>query len=145
MAKLAFIGLGVMGYPMAGHLVKSGHEVTVYNRTEQKARDWIAEFGGKYEITPKLAAQGQDMVFICVGNDEDLRQVTLGEDGALLGMKSGTILVDHTTASADIAREIGAIAAKAGIGFLDAPVSGGQAGAENGVLVMMGRGVFYMG
>ncbi|AQS36525.1 beta-hydroxyacid dehydrogenase, 3-hydroxyisobutyrate dehydrogenase [Shewanella psychrophila] len=140
MAKLAFIGLGVMGYPMAGHLVKSGHEVTVYNRTEQKARDWIAEFGGKYEITPKLAAQGQDMVFICVGNDEDLRQVTLGEDGALLGMKSGTILVDHTTASADIAREIGAIAAKAGIGFLDAPVSGGQAGAENGVLTVMTGG-----
>ena len=137
MAKLAFIGLGVMGYPMAGHLVKSGHEVTVYNRTEQKARDWIEEFGGKYELTPKLAAQGQDMVFICVGNDDDLRQVTLGDDGVLAGMSSGTILVDHTTASADIAREIGGISAKAGIGFLDAPVSGGQAGAENGVLTVM--------
>ncbi|QFU22486.1 NAD(P)-dependent oxidoreductase [Shewanella eurypsychrophilus] len=140
MAKLAFIGLGVMGYPMAGHLVKSGHEVTVYNRTEQKARNWVAEFGGKCLLTPKLAAQGQDMVFICVGNDDDLRQVTLGEDGALQGMNAGTILVDHTTASADIAREIGAIAAKAGIGFLDAPVSGGQAGAENGVLTVMAGG-----
>ncbi|MBE7216614.1 NAD(P)-dependent oxidoreductase [Shewanella benthica] len=137
MAKLAFIGLGVMGYPMAGHLVKSGHEVSVYNRTESKAQDWVAEFGGKCHLTPKLAAQGQDMVFICVGNDDDLRQVTLGDDGVLAGMNSGTILVDHTTASADIAREIGAIAAEAGIGFLDAPVSGGQAGAENGVLTVM--------
>lgn len=137
MAKVAFIGLGVMGYPMAGHLIKSGHEVTVYNRTVQKSRDWVLEFGGKNQPTPKLAAQGQDMVFICVGNDDDLRQVTLGESGVLQGMNSGSILIDHTTASADIAREIAAIAAKSGIGFLDAPVSGGQAGAENGVLTVM--------
>lgn len=140
MAKVAFIGLGVMGYPMAGHLIKADHEVTVYNRTEQKARDWVAAHGGTYQVTPKLAAEGQDMVFICVGNDDDLRQVTLGEDGVLQAMNSGTILVDHTTASADIAREIGAIAAQSGVGFIDAPVSGGQAGAEDGVLTVMAGG-----
>lgn len=137
MAKVAFIGLGVMGFPMAGHLVKAGHEVTVYNRTTQKACDWAEQHGGQYQMTPKLAAQNQEFVFICVGNDDDLREVTLGKDGALAGMLPGTLLVDHTTASADIAREIGAIAANAGVGFLDAPVSGGQAGAENGVLTVM--------
>lgn len=140
MAKVAFIGLGVMGYPMAGHLVKNGHEVTVYNRTEAKAKAWSEEFSGQYYSTPKAAAQGQDIVFVCVGNDDDLRQVTLTEDGVLAGMKSGAILVDHTTASADVAREIGAAASNMQIGFIDAPVSGGQAGAENGVLTVMAGG-----
>ncbi|RTR32041.1 NAD(P)-dependent oxidoreductase [Shewanella atlantica] len=140
MAKVAFIGLGVMGYPMAGHLVRNGHDVTVYNRTEAKAEAWVNEYGGQSKPTPMLAAQDQDMVFICVGNDDDLREVTLGEAGVLNAMKSGTILVDHTTASADVAREIGDIARQAGIGFLDAPVSGGQAGAENGVLTVMTGG-----
>lgn len=140
MAKVAFLGLGVMGYPMAGHLVKSGHQVSVYNRTAAKARAWVDEFGGRYEVSPKLVAQNQDIVFICVGNDDDLRQVTLGDEGVLSGMSAGAILVDHTTASADVAREIGAIAANAGIGFIDAPVSGGQAGAENGVLTVMAGG-----
>ncbi|WP_076409582.1 NAD(P)-dependent oxidoreductase [Shewanella sp. UCD-KL12] len=140
MAKVAFLGLGVMGYPMAGHLVKSGHQVSVYNRTAAKARAWVDEFGGRYEVSPKPVAQDQDIVFICVGNDDDLRQVTLGDEGVLSGMSAGAILVDHTTASADVAREIGAIAANAGIGFIDAPVSGGQAGAENGVLTVMAGG-----
>ncbi|MCL1140422.1 NAD(P)-dependent oxidoreductase [Shewanella pneumatophori] len=140
MAKVAFIGLGVMGYPMAGHLVKHGHQVTVYNRTESKAKQWASEYDGRYEITPKAAAQGQDIVFMCVGNDDDIRQVTLGDTGVLAGMQAGTILVDHTTASADVAREIAVAANALDIGFMDAPVSGGQAGAENGVLTVMAGG-----
>ena len=140
MARVAFIGLGVMGYPMAGHLAKYGHEVTVYNRTHTKADAWVKEFGGVSELTPLAAAKDQEFVFICVGNDEDLRQVTLDETGVLNGMSSGAVLVDHTTASADIAREIDALATAKGIGFLDAPVSGGQAGAENGVLTVMAGG-----
>ncbi len=139
MAKVAFIGLGVMGYPMAGHLVKQGHQVTVYNRTTAKAQQWAKEHNAEYALTPTLAAMEQDIVFTCVGNDDDLRQVVLGEEGVIHGIKSGAILVDHTTASADVARELAAILAKQNVEFLDAPVSGGQAGAENGVLtVMMG-------
>ena len=138
MAKVAFIGLGVMGYPMAGHLrVKGGHEVTVYNRTAAKAQAWAAQFGGRAVATPREAALGQDVVFACVGNDDDLRQVTIGPDGAFAGMAAGAIFVDHTTASADVARELHAAACAAGFGFIDAPVSGGQAGAENGVLTVM--------
>ena len=138
MAKVAFIGLGVMGYPMAGHLrVKGGHEVTVYNRTAAKAQAWAAQFGGRAVATPREAALGQDVVFACVGNDDDLRQVTIGPDGAFAGMAEGAIFVDHTTASADVARELHAAATAAGFGFIDAPVSGGQAGAENGVLTVM--------
>jgi 3-hydroxyisobutyrate dehydrogenase len=138
MAKVAFIGLGVMGYPMAGHLrVKGGHEVTVYNRTAAKAQAWAAQFGGRAAATPRAAAEGQDMVFACVGNDDDLRQVTIGADGAFAGMAKGAIFVDHTTASADVARELHGVASAAGFGFIDAPVSGGQAGAENGVLTVM--------
>ena len=138
MAKVAFIGLGVMGYPMAGHLrVKGGHEVTVYNRTSAKAQAWAAQFGGRAVATPREAALGQDVVFACVGNDDDLRQVTIGPDGAFAGMAEGAIFVDHTTASADVARELHAAASAAGFGFIDAPVSGGQAGAENGVLTVM--------
>jgi len=138
MAKVAFVGLGVMGYPMAGHLkTKGGHEVTVYNRTAAKAEKWVAQFGGKSAPTPQAAAQGQNFVMACVGNDNDLREVTMGKDGAFQGMGKGTIFVDHTTASAEIARELHAAATKAGFGFVDAPVSGGQAGAENGVLTVM--------
>ena len=138
MAKVAFIGLGVMGYPMAGHLrVKGGHEVTVYNRTGAKAQAWATQYGGRAVATPCEAALGQDMVFACVGNDDDLRQVTIGPDGAFAGMAPGAIFVDHTTASADVARELYAAASAAGFGFIDAPVSGGQAGAENGVLTVM--------
>jgi 3-hydroxyisobutyrate dehydrogenase-like beta-hydroxyacid dehydrogenase len=137
MAKCAFIGLGVMGYPMAGHLQKSGHSVTVYNRTTAKADKWAAEFGGTAAPTPAKAAAGAEFVFVCVGNDDDLRSVILGDDGALAGMESGSILVDNTTASADVAREIYALAAEKGVSFIDAPVSGGQAGAENGVLTVM--------
>jgi 3-hydroxyisobutyrate dehydrogenase len=138
MAKVAFIGLGVMGFPMAGHLrVKGGHEVTVYNRTFAKAESWVAKFGGRAAKTPKEAAQGQDFIFCCVGNDDDLWQVTIGPDGAFAGMSKGAIFVDHTTASADVARELHAAAQKAGFDFIDAPVSGGQAGAENGVLTVM--------
>lgn len=140
MAKVAFIGLGVMGYPMAGHLVKQGHQVTVYNRTVSKAQQWANEYNGEFEITPKAAAVGQDIVFMCVGNDDDLRQVTLGDTGVLAGMHAGSILVDHTTASADVAREINQVAQLLNIGFIDAPVSGGQAGAENGVLTVMAGG-----
>ncbi|MDR8524151.1 MULTISPECIES: NAD(P)-dependent oxidoreductase [Shewanella] len=140
MAKVAFIGLGVMGYPMAGHLVKQGHQVTVYNRTVSKAQQWANEYNGEFEITPKAAAVGQDIVFMCVGNDDDLRQVTLGDTGVLAGMHAGSILVDHTTASADVAREINQVAQSLNIGFIDAPVSGGQAGAENGVLTVMAGG-----
>ena len=139
MAKVAFIGLGVMGFPMAGHLVKHGHEVTVYNRTEIKAQDWVKQYGGRSAATPKAAAIGQDIVFTCVGNDDDLRHVVLGEQGAIHGMHAGAILVDHTTASADVAREIAAFVAERKVAFLDAPISGGQTGAENGLLtVMMG-------
>jgi 3-hydroxyisobutyrate dehydrogenase len=138
MAKVAFIGLGVMGFPMAGHLVKKGgHEVTVYNRTAAKAKEWADKFGGKTAPTPKAAAEGQDFVMCCVGNDNDLRSVTIGADGAFAGMKKGATFVDHTTASAEVARELDAAATKAGFKFVDAPVSGGQAGAENGVLTVM--------
>ena len=138
MAKVAFLGLGVMGYPMAGHLKnKGGHQVTVYNRTAAKAEQWVKQHGGKSALTPKAAAQGQDFVMACVGNDNDLREVMLGADGAFGGMGKGTVLVDHTTASAEIARELYAAAKKGGFDFIDAPVSGGQAGAENGVLTVM--------
>jgi 3-hydroxyisobutyrate dehydrogenase len=138
MAKVAFLGLGVMGYPMAGHLkTKGGHDVTVYNRTAAKAEAWVKQYGGKSAPTPKAAAAGQDFVMACVGNDNDLREVTLGADGAFAAMGKGTIFVDHTTASAEIARELYAAAQKSGFDFVDAPVSGGQAGAENGVLTVM--------
>jgi 3-hydroxyisobutyrate dehydrogenase len=138
MAKVAFLGLGVMGYPMAAHLKnKGGHEVTVYNRTAAKADQWAKQFGGKTAPTPKAAAQGQDFVMCCVGNDNDLREVTLGKDGAFQAMGKGTTFVDHTTASAEIARELFDAAKKSGFDFIDAPVSGGQAGAENGVLTVM--------
>jgi 3-hydroxyisobutyrate dehydrogenase len=138
MAKVAFLGLGVMGYPMAGHLTnKGGHEVTVYNRTAANADKWVKQFGGKSAPTPKAAAQGQDFVMACVGNDNDLREVTLGPDGAFGGVGKGAVFVDHTTASAEIARELYAAAKKSGFDFIDAPVSGGQAGAENGVLTVM--------
>ena len=138
MAKVAFIGLGVMGYPMAGHLkVKGGHDVTVYNRTGAKAEKWTAEFGGAFAATPAVAAEGADFVFTCVGNDDDLRAVTTGPDGCLASMKPGAILVDNTTASADVARELDTAAEAKGCHFIDAPVSGGQAGAENGVLTVM--------
>ncbi|MBM3531217.1 MAG: NAD(P)-dependent oxidoreductase [Alphaproteobacteria bacterium] len=138
MAKVAFLGLGVMGYPMAGHLKnKGGHEVTVYNRNAAKADKWVAQFGGKKAATPKEAASGQDFVMMCVGNDNDVREVALGSNGAFHGMGKGTVFVDHTTASAEIARELHAAAKKGGFDFIDAPVSGGQAGAENGVLTVM--------
>ena len=138
MAKTAFIGLGVMGYHMAGHLAtKGGHEVTVYNRTRAKAEKWVGEFGGALADTPKEAAEGADFVFACVGNDDDLRSVTIGENGAFAGMKEGAIFIDNTTASADVARELRAKADEIGFGFIDAPVSGGEAGAVNGVLTVM--------
>ncbi|MHA1600578.1 MAG: NAD(P)-dependent oxidoreductase, partial [Alphaproteobacteria bacterium] len=137
MSKLAFIGLGVMGYPMAGHLQKGGHQVTVYNRTAAKAERWVAEFGGAQAPTPCAAAEGADIAFTMVGNDDDLRSVALGDDGVLAGLKSGTLLVDHTTASAEVARELFALAKDKGIEAIDAPVSGGQAGAENGALTVM--------
>jgi 3-hydroxyisobutyrate dehydrogenase len=137
MAKVAFLGLGVMGYPMARHLKDKGHEVTVYNRTAAKADKWVSENGGRAARTPREAAEGQEIVFACVGNDDDLRQVTLGTDGAFHGMGKGTIFVDHTTASAEVARELYAAAQEKGFAFIDAPVSGGQAGAENGVLTVM--------
>lgn len=137
MAKVAFIGLGVMGFHMAGHLARQGHDVTIYNRTTTVAERWLGEHKGRVCLTPREAAIGQEFVFICVGNDDDLCQVTLGDDGALEGMKSGAVLVDHTTASADIAREIAEIAAEQGVDFVDAPVSGGEAGAQNGVLTVM--------
>jgi 3-hydroxyisobutyrate dehydrogenase len=134
---LAFIGLGVMGGPMAGHLAKAGHRVTVYNRTESRAEAWVAANGGTARPTPRAAAQTADIVFACVGNDDDLRQVTIGQDGAFAGMKPGAIFVDHTTASAQIARDLHARAADTAVAFLDAPVSGGQAGAEKGILTVM--------
>jgi len=136
--KVCFIGLGVMGYPMAGYLkTKGGLDVTVYNRTTEKAEKWVAEYGGSHGLTPAQAAAGADVVFACVGNDDDLRSVTTGENGAFATMAQGSIFVDHTTASADVARELNAIAGQKGIGFIDAPVSGGQAGAENGALTVM--------
>ncbi|HMM64655.1 MAG TPA: NAD(P)-dependent oxidoreductase [Mesorhizobium sp.] len=138
MATVAFLGLGVMGYPMAAHLKnKGGHEVAVYNRTVAKAEKWVAEHGGKLGRTPAEAAEGKDFVFACVGNDDDLRAVTTGKDGAFQAMKKGSVFIDNTTASAEVARELAAEAAGRGFAFLDAPVSGGQAGAENGVLTVM--------
>ncbi|HBF29053.1 NAD(P)-dependent oxidoreductase [Rhizobium sp.] len=138
MAKAAFIGLGVMGYPMAGHLkTKGGHDVTVYNRTTAKAENWVKQFGGAFGLTPAEAAKDADFVFTCVGNDDDLRAVTIGADGVFASMKPGAILIDNTTASADVARELYAAAKAKGCDFVDAPVSGGQAGAENGVLTVM--------
>jgi 3-hydroxyisobutyrate dehydrogenase len=137
MAKVAFLGLGVMGYPMAGHLVAKGHEVTVYNRTAEKAEAWSRQHGGAHAGTPAEAASGAEFVMACVGNDDDLRSVVLGEAGALAGMDRGAVFVDHTTASANVARELHALAKDKGLGFVDAPVSGGQAGAENGVLAIM--------
>ena len=135
--KLAFLGLGVMGYPMAGHLAKAGHQVTVYNRTAAKAQAWTKEHGGAAKPSPQEAATGAEIVFLCVGNDHDLREVALGPKGALAGMGKGAILADHTTASAEVAREIFTRAKEKGVGFLDAPVSGGQAGAQNGKLTIM--------
>ena len=138
MAKVAFLGLGVMGYPMAGHLLKKGgHEVTVYNRTPAKAEQWTKEYGGKSAPTPREAAAGREFVMMCVGNDEDVRAVVFGDNGALAGMSKGATLVDHTTASAIVAREVHAKAKEKGVGFVDAPVSGGQAGAVNGQLGIM--------
>jgi 3-hydroxyisobutyrate dehydrogenase len=135
--KVAFLGLGVMGYPMAGHLAKAGHQVTVYNRTASKAEAWVKEHGGSHRATPAEAAEGAEIVFTCVGNDDDLRQVVLGPQGAFAGMQAGAILADHTTASAEVARELDAAAKQKGLGFLDAPVSGGESGAVNGTLTVM--------
>ncbi|MCP5039061.1 MAG: NAD(P)-dependent oxidoreductase [Rhodobacteraceae bacterium] len=137
MAKCTFLGLGVMGYPMAGHLGAKGHEVTVYNRTETKAEKWAGEHGGSHAPTPREAASGADFVMACVGNDDDLRSICLGPDGAFAGMSKGAVFVDHTTVSAKVTRELYAAATEHGISFVDAPVSGGQAGAENGVLSIM--------
>ncbi len=137
MAKVTFLGLGVMGYPMAGHLVAKGHEVTVYNRTTAKAEAWAAEHGGRFAATPAKAAEGADFVMACVGNDDDLRSVCTGPEGAFAGMAKGAVFVDHTTVSALVTRELADLAAGSGIGYVDAPVSGGQAGAENGQLVIM--------
>jgi 3-hydroxyisobutyrate dehydrogenase-like beta-hydroxyacid dehydrogenase len=135
--KVAFLGLGVMGFPMAGHLALAGHDVTVYNRSAAKAKVWTDEFKGRAAPTPREAVAGCDLVFCCVGNDEDLRSVVLGDNGAFAGMKSGAIFVDHTTASANVARELSAVAKGKGLQFVDAPVSGGQAGAQNGLLTVM--------
>jgi len=140
MTKTAFIGLGVMGYPMAGHKAKAGHDVTVYNRTAAKAEKWVAEHGGAMATTPREAAVGAAIVCACVGNDDDLRSVVYGDDGILAGMQAGSVFIDHTTASAEVAREIGEACKAKGIQFLDGPVSGGQAGAENGKLTVMAGG-----
>ncbi|NOE32343.1 MULTISPECIES: NAD(P)-dependent oxidoreductase [unclassified Ruegeria] len=137
MAKVAFLGLGVMGYPMAGHLKAAGHDVTVYNRTTAKAEAWVAQYGGAMAATPKDAVLGAEFVMACVGNDNDLRMVCSGEDGAFHGMSDGAIFVDHTTVSADVTRELCKAGAAQGVAFVDAPISGGQAGAENGVLSIM--------
>lgn len=137
MKKVSFIGLGVMGFPMAGHLQNSGYQVTVYNRTQQKAQAWVEQYGGEMATTPAKAVKGSDVVFVCVGNDNDLKQVILGTNGAFSGMKANAILVDHTTASASIARELAQQAKSIGLAFLDAPVSGGEAGAVNGQLSIM--------
>jgi 3-hydroxyisobutyrate dehydrogenase-like beta-hydroxyacid dehydrogenase len=135
--RVAFLGLGVMGYPMAGHLVRAGHAVTVYNRTAAKAEAWVKEYGGASAATPRAAADGADIVFACVGNDDDLRSVVLGDDGAFAGMRAGAIFVDHTTASAAVARELSSLARERGMQFIDAPVSGGNLGAINGALTVM--------
>lgn len=137
MAKTAFLGLGVMGFPMAGHLAAAGHQVTVFNRSPAKAEAWVGRHGGASAQTPREAAQGADLVMCCVGNDDDLRQVCLGPDGAFAGMARGAVFVDHTTVSAQVTHELAQAAAQAGIGYVDAPVSGGQAGAENGQLSVM--------
>jgi 3-hydroxyisobutyrate dehydrogenase len=137
MARTAFIGLGVMGYPMAGHMQAKGHDVTVFNRTFEKAEAWAKEHGGTAKRTPREAAEGAELVMMCVGNDDDVRSVVYGDDGALAGLAKGAILIDHTTASAELARELGKACAEHGSGFVDAPVSGGQAGAENGILSIM--------
>lgn len=137
MARVAFLGLGVMGFPMAGHLAAAGHEVTVYNRTPAKAEAWSTRHKGRHATTPRAAAKGAEFVMACVGNDDDLRQVCTGEDGAFAGMAKGAIFVDHTTVSAQVTRELSQVARNAGFGFVDAPVSGGQAGAENGQLSIM--------
>ena len=146
MSKVAFIGLGVMGYPMAGHLAAQGHRVSVYNRTIARAEAWQVEHKGELAITPSAAALNADFVFVCVGNDDDLRSVVLGDEGVLASMAAGSVLIDHTTASAQVAREIAVIAAQQGVGFVDAPVSGGQAGAQNGALAIMcgGRDEDYL-
>ena len=138
--KVSFLGLGVMGYPMAGHLAGGGCRVCVYNRTQAKARKWVEQHGGALAGTPAEAAEGADFVFVCVGNDDDLRSVTTGPDGAFAAMKEGAVFIDHTTASANVARELAAIASAQGFSFLDAPISGGQAGAENGILTVMAGG-----
>jgi len=135
--RVAFVGLGVMGYPMAGYLVRAGHEVTVYNRRPEKAERWCQQYGGKRAATPAMAADGAEIVFACVGNDDDVRSVVFGDDGMLAGIPAGGIIVDHTTASANVARDVAAAAAGRDVGFLDAPLSGGQAGAENGQLTIM--------
>ena len=140
MATTAFIGLGVMGYPMAGHLASAGHEVRVYNRTAEKAGRWVSESSGRAAPTPREAADGAEFVFTCVGGDDDVRAVVLGDGGALAGMADGSVLVDHTTASAELARELDVVCTGSGVGFLDAPISGGQAGAENGALTVMAGG-----
>ena len=137
MTRVAFLGLGVMGYPMAGHLKSKGFEVVVFNRTAAKAEAWVKEHGGEMALTPGAAAAGADFVMACVGNDDDLRQVCVGDGGAFAGMKDGAIFVDHTTVSANVTRELYEVADSAGLGFIDAPISGGQAGAENGVLSIM--------
>ncbi len=137
MSRVSFVGQGVMGYPIAGHLLKAGHEVTVYNRTTAKAQQWVAEFGGQLALSPAEAAEQAEFVFVCVGNDQDLRAVVCGESGVLAGIAPGAVLVDHTTASADVARELAQLASAQQVAFLDAPVSGGQAGAENGCLTVM--------
>lgn len=135
--KVAFIGLGVMGYPMAGHLQQAGYDVCVYNRTQAKAQLWQQQYGGRAEVTPRQTAEGADIVLMCVGNDNDVRSVTLGDDGVLAGMHANAVLVDHTTTSAVLAQELSGLAAPLGISFIDAPVSGGQAGAENACLTIM--------
>ena len=137
MARVAFLGLGVMGGPMASHLARAGHEVTVYNRTTAKAEAWVAAYGGSFGTTPRAAAEGAEMVMACVGNDDDLRAVCLGDEGAFAAMPAGTLFVDHTTVSAQVTRELHDLAATQKVGFVDAPVSGGQAGAENGALSIM--------
>ncbi|PZX18495.1 3-hydroxyisobutyrate dehydrogenase [Palleronia aestuarii] len=137
MAKLAFLGLGVMGFPMAGHLASAGHDVCVYNRTRAKAEDWTSKHGGRSAATPREAAEGAEIVLACVGNDDDLRSVVTGEDGAFSGMGKGSVFVDHTTVSAAVTRELAALGEESGIGYVDAPISGGQAGAEKGQLSIM--------
>ena len=137
MSRIAFLGLGVMGFPMAGHLKRAGHDVVVYNRTQAVAARWVEEFGGSSAPTPRTASSERDFVLSCVGNDDDLRSIALGADGAFAGMRAGAVFIDHTTASATVARELGAAAKGRGLGFVDAPVSGGQAGAQNGRLTVM--------